>query len=125
MKIPVIEKIKSLPKQTEETLRDAFSVLLSLEDRHEADEYVKWIREEAKKIRSASMYELIRNTYFYAGQYNFDAFMVGMEWNREPQARFWIPCRRVLEENHIALCNCNAAARNFYAFTPAFDKKMK
>ena len=100
MKIPVIEKIKSLPKQTEETLRDAFSVLLSVEDRREADEYVKWIREEAKKIRTVSMYELIRNTYFYAGQYNFDAFMVGMEWNREPQARFWIPRRRVLEGKH-------------------------
>ena len=100
MKIPIIEKIKSLPKQTEETLRDAFSVLLSVEDRHEADEYVKWIREEAKKIRTVSMYELIRNTYFYAGQYNFDAFMVGMEWNREPQARFWIPRRRVLEGKH-------------------------
>lgn len=67
MKIPVIVKIKSLPKQTEESLCDAFNVLLSVEDRHEADEYVKWIREEAKKIRSASMYELIRNTYFYAG----------------------------------------------------------
>lgn len=100
MKIPVIEKIKSLPKQTEESLRDAFSVLLSLEDRREADEYVKWIREEAKKIRSASMYELIRNTYFYAGQYNFDSFMIGMEWNREPQARFWIPRRKVLEGKH-------------------------
>lgn len=75
MKIPIIEKIKRLPKQTEESLKDAFSVLLSVEDRHEADEYVKWIREEAKKIRSASMYELIRNTYFYAGQYNFDAFI--------------------------------------------------
>lgn len=100
MKIPVIEKIKRLPKQTEESLKDAFSVLLSLEDRREADEYVKWIREEAKKIRSASMYELIRNTYFYAGQYNFDAFMVGMEWNREPQARFWIPRRKVLEGKH-------------------------
>ena len=100
MKIPIIEKIKSLPKQTEETLRDAFSVLLSVEDRREADEYVKWIREEAKKIRTVSMYELIRNTYFYAGQYNFDAFMVGMEWNREPQARFWIPRRRVLEGKH-------------------------
>jgi hypothetical protein len=58
MKIPVIEKIKSLPKQTEKSLRDAFSVLSSLENRHEADEYVKWIREEAKKIRSASMYRL-------------------------------------------------------------------
>ena len=78
MKIPIIEKIKSLPKQTEETLRNSFSVLLSVEDRREADEYVKWIREEAKKIGSASMYDLIRNTYFYAGQYS----LVGIKWKR-------------------------------------------
>lgn len=57
MQIPVIEKIKSLPKQTEESLRDAFSVLMSVEDRKSVDHYVKWVRSEAKQIRSANMYE--------------------------------------------------------------------
>ena len=85
MNIPVIEKIKSLPKQTEESLRDAFSVLMSVENRREVDHYVKWVRSEAKQIRSADMYELIKQTYFYAGQYSFDDFMIAMEWNREPQ----------------------------------------
>ena len=33
MEIAVIEKIKRLPKQTEESLRDAFSVLTGVEDR--------------------------------------------------------------------------------------------
>ena len=56
MNIPVIEKIKSLPKQTEESLRDAFSVLMSVEDRKSVDHYVKWVRSEAKQIRSADMY---------------------------------------------------------------------
>jgi len=100
MNIPVLEKIKRLPKQTEESLRDAFSVLMSVEDRKEADPYVRWVREEAKKIRSVEMYDLIKRTYFYAGQYNFDSFMIGMEWNREPQARFWLPRRKVLEGKH-------------------------
>ena len=48
MQIPVIEKIKKLPKQTEESLRDAFSVLMSVEDRKSVDHYVKWVRSEAK-----------------------------------------------------------------------------
>lgn len=100
MEISVIEKIKSLPKQTEESLRDAFSVLMSVEDRKSVDHYVKWIRNEAKKIRSVDMYELIKRTYFYAGQYSFDDFMIAMEWNREPQARFWLPRRKVLEVKH-------------------------
>lgn len=100
MEIPVIERIKRLSKQTEESLRDAFSVLMSIEDRKSVDSYVRWVREEAKKIRSADMYELIKRTYFYAGQYDFDSFMIGMEWNREPQARFWLPRRKVLEGKH-------------------------
>ena len=49
MKIAVIERIKKLPKQTEETLHDALSVLLSIEDRKSVDHYVKWIRAEGAK----------------------------------------------------------------------------
>ena len=100
MEIAVIEKIKRLPEQTEESLRDAFSVLMSIEDRKSVDHYVKWIRAEAKKLRTVEAYELIKRTYFYAGQYSFDDFMVAMEWNREPQARFWLPRRKVLEGKH-------------------------
>ena len=100
MEIAVIEKIKRLPKQTEESLRDTFSVLMSVEDRKSVDSYVKWVRAEARKIRSADMYELIKQTYFYAGQYSFDDFMIAMEWNREPQARFYLPRRKVLEGKH-------------------------
>ena len=100
MEIAVIERIKKLPKQTEETLHDALSVLFSIEDRNSVDHYVKWIRSEAKKLRTAEAYEIIKRTYFYAGQYSFDDFMVAMEWNREPQARFWLPRRKVLEGKH-------------------------
>ena len=100
MEISILEKIKRLPQQTEESLRDAFAMLMTVEDRQSADAYVRWVREEAKKIRSVEMYELIRNTYFYAGQYDFDSFMIGMEWKREPQARFWLPRRKVLEGKH-------------------------
>lgn len=100
LEIPVIEKIKRLPQQTEESLRDAFSMLLTVDNREDADDYVRWVRGEARKIRSAGAYDLIRDTYFYAGQYDFDAFMIGMEWKREPQARFWLPRRKVLEGKH-------------------------
>ena len=58
MKIAVIERIKKLPKQTEETLHDALSVLFAVEDRKSVDHYVKWIRAEAKKLRTESKYFL-------------------------------------------------------------------
>ena len=69
MKIAVIERIKKLPKQTEETLHDALSVLFSIEDRKSVDHYVKWIRTEATKLRTAEAYEIIKRTYLFAGQY--------------------------------------------------------
>lgn len=100
MEIPVVEKIKRLPQQTEESLRDALSMLYSADNREDVDDYVRWVRSEARKIRSAGAYDLIRDTYFFAGQYDFDAFMIGMEWKREPQARFWLPRRKVLEGKH-------------------------
>ena len=99
MEIEIIEKIKRLP-QTEETLTDVFSLLLSVEDRKSVDGYVRWVRSEAMKLKTANMYDLIRRTYLYAGQYNFDDFMIAMEWNREPNARFWLPRRKVLEGKH-------------------------
>lgn len=100
MEIPVVEKIKRLPQQTEESLRDALSMLYSVDNREDVDDYVRWVRSEARKIRSAGAYDLIRDTYFFAGKHDFDAFMIGMEWKREPQARFWLPRRKVLEGKH-------------------------
>lgn len=100
MQIPIIEKIKKLPKQTEETLNDAFSLLIDIEDRKSVDHYVKWIRKEARQFKTATAYDLIRKTYFFSGQYSFDDFMVAMEFDREPNARFWLPRRKVLEGKH-------------------------
>ena len=98
--IPILERIKRLPKQSEESLSDAFGVLSTVEDRKSVDHYIRWIRSEAHKIRSAEMLKLIRQTYMYAGQYSFDDFMIAMEWEREPKARFWLPRRKVLEGKH-------------------------
>ena len=99
MVIDIIERIKQLPV-TEESLLDAFAVLIGVEDRKSVDGYVKWIRNECRKIPTAKMYDLIGKTYLYSGQYSFDDFMVAMEWQREPNARFWLPRRKVWEGKH-------------------------
>lgn len=100
MEIAVIEKIKRLSQQTEETLTDAFSILQGIQDRKTVDEYVRWVRAEARKMKTPAMYELIRQTYIFAGRYSFDDYMIACEWNREPKARFWLPRRKVLEGKH-------------------------
>ena len=100
MRIEAIEKIMRLPQQTEETLKDALGVLFWCEERRPLDDYVRWVRAEARKLRSPEAYDIIKQTYIFAGQYDFDAFMIAMEWNREPKARFWLPRRKVLEGKH-------------------------
>ena len=65
--IRVLEKIKALP-QTGETLPDAFELVRQIEDKQQAVEWNKWVRSEAKKLRSAAMLELIRKSYLLGAQ---------------------------------------------------------
>ena len=91
----LVDKIKSLP-QTEETLRDLFSIAVEQRD----FELNKWVRHELRKMTSAAAYELIRKTYIFGAQVSFDDYMIACEWNREPKAQFWLPRRKVLEGKH-------------------------
>lgn len=51
----------------------------------------------------SDLYDIRRDLYTMSAPFSFDDFMVAMEWNREPHARFWLPRRRVLEgQHHIA-----------------------
>lgn len=98
----LIDRIKSLP-QTRETLEDLFSLATQMDDIPAALELCRWIRKQAREIGTSQMYDLIRRTYFFGGKYNFDQYMIACEWNREKNARFWLPRRKVLEgKHHIA-----------------------
>ena len=93
----ILEKITRLPKQTEESLNDAMGLIVQLEEPAAILKWCRWVRKEARALRTPEAYEIIQKTYFLAGRYNFDDFMVAMEWRREPKARFWLPRRKVLE----------------------------
>ena len=46
---------------------------------------------------------ILFETYCYGARYSFDDFMVAMEWDRTPKAKFWLPRREILEgKHHIA-----------------------
>ncbi len=96
----ILNRIKKLPKQTEESLNDALGLIVQIEDTAKVLEWCRWVRKEAKLLRTESSLEIIRKAYFLAAKYNFDDFMIAMEWNREPKARFWLPRRKVLEGKH-------------------------
>lgn len=99
----LIERIKRLSQQTEESLNDALGLIVQLEDPHAIVAECKWVRSEARKLRTPEALEIVRKTYFLAGRHSFDEYMIACEWDREPKARFWLPRRKVLEgKHHIA-----------------------
>ncbi len=100
MFIKLLERIKALPRQSEESLNDALGLVVQIEDVGQLMEWNRWIRREAMVLRTAAALEIVRKTYFLGGKHSFDDFMVAMEWKREPKARFWLPRRKVLEGKH-------------------------
>ena len=93
----VLQKIKKIKNQTEETLSDAFALVREIEDREEVLKWCKWIRSKAKKIPTASMYELTYKTYLLcAMKGDFDSYCIYLEKNREGEKRFYLPRRDVL-----------------------------
>lgn len=101
---PVIEKIRSLPRQTEASLQDCFDLLRQdcPEYGHVAPEYIEvseWIRDEARRFRTLAMLDLIRKAYIFEARHvRFESYMIALEWNREPEKRFYLPRRESLKE---------------------------
>lgn len=89
-----------------EAYQDYFDTLrlLGKEDKARSFEHNLWLRQEtAKKVMGdtdpaliAKFYELSKKTYLYPAQDDFDSYCLYLEWNREPQKRFYQPRRKVL-----------------------------
>ena len=97
----ILNRIKNLPRQTEDSLNDALGLIVQLTEPSKILEWSRWVRREAMALeRTVGAFEIVRKSYFLAANHHFDEFMIAMEWNREPNARFWLPRRKVLEGKH-------------------------
>lgn len=83
-----------------EKLRDLFGVAVLCEDKAERRQWILYVREQARLLRTADAYELIYKTYVAGARDSFDDYMSACEFYREPQARFWWARRKVLEGKH-------------------------
>ncbi len=67
----------------------------------EAHELVKKIRAtaaaEAKNQKSAAMLEIYRKTLLFDAPYRFDEYCQYIEWNRDPDKKFYMPRRKQLK----------------------------
>lgn len=83
-------------------LADAFETLrlLEKEDFAAAHERNKELRrlsaQYAKEQKSARMFELNKKCLLFDAPYDFDCFLRYIEWDREPEKRFYLPRRRYL-----------------------------
>lgn len=98
MVIHVLNRIKRLPKQTEESLTDALGLIVQIEERKEVLGWLIWLRKEAMSIRTAKALDLVKKTYIVAAQKgDFDSYCIALEWDRAPEKRFYLPRRNVLK----------------------------
>ena len=49
------------------------------------------------KERVLDYYDLVKQTYLWGAKDNFDDYMIYLEWDREPQAKFYQPRRRIMK----------------------------
>jgi len=89
-----------------EAYQDYFDMLRALgkKDKAKSYEHNLWLRKvTADAVRGLTdvkemgkFFELNKKTYLYMAQDDFDSYCIYLEWNREPQKRFYQPRRKVL-----------------------------
>lgn len=84
---------------TLKTLSDGVSVLKECEGCYEECLRLRKLIMESDEDLEERI-GLLFATYCYGARYSFDDFMIAMEWEREPKAKFWLPRRNVLEGKH-------------------------
>lgn len=81
-----------------EKLKDLYDIVSVCEDKAERREWLLYVRKMAREVPSADAYELMHQTYILgARDGSFDDYCIALEWNRDPEKRFYLPRRSVLK----------------------------
>lgn len=86
--------------------RDYYNVCL--QDTKENINSLKWLEKECLKAQnkayvkgnldiSSDFYELRRDIFTALALFDFDSYLIALEWNRKPEQRFYLPRRKVLK----------------------------
>ena len=89
-----------LEKGESETAQDEIFLLMSMGD--------AWSHRQSEELRNAvvarmrvktddRLFKVLRETLHYDAKTSFDAFMRFMEWEREPNKKFYMPRRRIIK----------------------------
>lgn len=93
--------------ETVKPYRDYYD--LCLQDTQNNTDKLKWLEETAQKAQmkayvkgnkdfSGELYELRRDIFTALSPFDFDSYLIALEWNRKPEQRFYLPRRKVLKQ---------------------------
>ena len=104
--LKILDKIKKTPTEAGlySDLFDAIKILLQ-SDKPKAFSYNKRLRKlclESKRLSNdldfvRTLEDIRKETYHIEAKDIFDSYLIFIEWNREPQKKFYLPRRRVLK----------------------------
>ena len=86
--------------------RDYYNICL--QNIKENIDRLKWLEKQAQKAQmqayvngkndvSHELYDLRRDIFTSLALFDFDSYMIALEWNRKPEERFYLPRRKVLK----------------------------
>ena len=81
---------------------------LCLQDTKKNIKELKWLENQALEAqnkayvnkdygKSGDFYELRKNIFTALAPFDFDSYLIALEWNRKPEQRFYLPRRKVLK----------------------------
>ena len=93
--------------ETVKPYRDYYD--LCLQDTKNNIDRLKFLENTAQKAQmtayvkgnkdfSADLYELRRDIFTALSPFDFDSYLIALEWNRKPEQRFYLPRRKVLKQ---------------------------
>lgn len=104
--LKIIEEIIIKGTDSLKPYRDYYDVCL--QDTQNNIDNLKWLENEALKSQnqayvkgnisfSADFHELRRDIFTALAPFDFDSYLIALEWNRKPEQRFYLPRRKVLK----------------------------
>lgn len=92
----IIKKLKKTDLTQYENMSDLYEMARITKDRKLNDDIIWWSAAEARK-GSENFYYLHKKSLLYAADYDFDKYLMYLEFDRPPEKRFYLPRRNVLK----------------------------
>lgn len=104
--LKIIESVIEKGTDSVKPYRDYYDVCL--QDTKNHVENLKWLEKKALEAQnrayfnrdlglSSDFHDLRRDIFTAAALFDFDSYMIALEWNRKPEERFYLPRRKVLK----------------------------